>query len=85
MEKDEQFARISFEIDPEHLREITSSGRLEEFVEAATEIFRRDLKTESNNKEILIAREDWPTRKKGGYTLKFLVMNADAVEMGGSA
>jgi len=44
----------------------------------------RALSAESNNKRVLITKEDWPTHKKGGYTLKFFVMNADAVEMGAS-
>jgi hypothetical protein len=46
MEKENQIAKIVLEIDPEQLREITGSGRLEKFVDAATEIFRKDLKAE---------------------------------------
>jgi hypothetical protein len=44
--KGNEIAKITLEINPEQLEKITDSGRLEEFVVKATEIFKRDLKAE---------------------------------------
>ncbi|MCF6149435.1 MAG: hypothetical protein E3K37_12345 [Candidatus Kuenenia sp.] len=46
MERRDEIGTITLKINPEQLRKIANSGRLEEFVVKATEIFRRDLKTE---------------------------------------
>jgi len=35
-----EIGKITFKIDPENLRRIARSGRLEDFVAKATEIFR---------------------------------------------
>ena len=41
-----ELAKITLKIDPEQLKKIAQSGRLETFIEKATELFRRDLKAE---------------------------------------
>lgn len=46
MAEKNEIGTITLKIDPQQLRKIANSGRLEEFVVKATEIFRRDLKAE---------------------------------------
>ena len=46
MKEGRELAKITLKIDAEELNNITLSGRLEEFVTKATDIFRRDLKAE---------------------------------------
>ena len=46
MKEGSEIGKITFKIDPENLKQIVHSGRLEDFVAKATEIFRRDLKAE---------------------------------------
>lgn len=46
MAEKNEIGTITLKINPEQLRKIANSGRLEEFVVKATEIFRRDLKAE---------------------------------------
>lgn len=41
---EDQFANIEFQIDEKELTNIAESGRLEEFVSRATELFGRDLR-----------------------------------------
>ncbi len=46
MAEKNEIGTITLKINPEQLKKIANSGRLEEFVVKATEIFRRDLKAE---------------------------------------
>jgi len=46
MKESKDIAKISMEVDPAQLRKIVSSGNLEKFVQRATQIFARDLKTQ---------------------------------------
>ena len=46
MKEGSEIGKITFKIDPEKLKQIAHSGRLEDFVAKATDFFRRDLKAE---------------------------------------
>ena len=49
MESRNSIGRISFELDKEELQRIADAGQLGDFVDKATELFRRNLKAELIN------------------------------------
>jgi hypothetical protein len=46
MAEKNEIGTITLKIDQQQLRKIATSGRLEKFIEKATELFKRDLKAE---------------------------------------